>query len=111
MSLKFIPPSRTLSVPAAASRLAAVTLPRIVLFDCSDEVVTSIRGAGHDVEVAYTGYFEEHPDPTCTEDLHEKDLLVFDLDPGWTPRPWEVVLPVEPTHDGAGPPKGDPARR
>ena len=84
-------------------------LPRIVLLDCADDVITSLRASGYDVEIGYTGYFAEHPTCEIPPGLREKDLLVVDLDPGWQPRPFEEVMPVE--YKGyTAPPVADHAR-
>jgi hypothetical protein len=85
-------------------------LPRIVLLDCADEVVTSLAANGYDLAVGYTGYFAEHPTMDIPPALHEKDLLVVDLDPGWQPRPINKVMPTESRGMHAPPPRADHAR-
>jgi hypothetical protein len=82
-------------------------LPRIVLLDCDDEVAASLEAEGYDVAFGYTGYFVEHPDMDVPPALHEKDLLIIDLDPGWTPRPQEELWPPD---QGTLRPRGKHAR-
>lgn len=88
--------------------LTAPDHPRIVLLDCNDEVVSSIRAAEYDLEVGYTGYFQEHPAMEVPKNLHEKDLLVVDLDPGWKPKSSGELFP--PRNDDFGGAAGKHAR-
>jgi hypothetical protein len=85
--------SRTASYDSKVTYLVQPDHPRIVLLDCADDVVAALRNADYDVVVGYTGYFAEHPEMDIPSHLHEKDLLIVDLDPGWTPRPSDEVLP------------------
>src|SRR5262249_27509845 len=68
----------------------------------------SITAARHDVAAGYTGYFQEHPTMEIPPALHEKDLLVVDLDPGWTPKPPEEAMPLG--HVGSSPAVAEHAR-
>jgi hypothetical protein len=90
------------------SYLQPVQRPRVVMLDCTDELVASLTTAGYAVEAGYTGYFAEHPEMRIPAQLHEKDLLIIDLDPGWTPRPWSELYPA--TNSVHGPAMGDHAR-
>jgi hypothetical protein len=44
--------------------------PRILTLDCDDELVEAVKAAGFNVEVGYTGFFEDHP-MQLPERLHE----------------------------------------
>lgn len=69
-------------------------LPRILMLDCTDELIASVTANGYNVEVGYTGFFEEHPEPVLPANLHERDLIIVDLEPsGWTQRDDELLFP------------------
>jgi hypothetical protein len=69
--------------------------PRILTLDCTHEVVESIRQAGYDVEAGATGLFEGIP-MRLPAALHEKDLIIVDRAPGWTPRQHRDLFPDGP---------------
>jgi len=104
------------SVPQPAYRVAVlsyldnVNRPRIALLDCDDDVRRSLEQAGYDVAVGHTGYFKEHPVADIPAHLHEFELLVVDLDPGWTPRPGDELHPLQPEGPHSLPPRGAHAR-
>jgi hypothetical protein len=85
-------------VPAETGALEQAAAERrldlALLVDCTDDVVHSLRSANYDLAVGYTGYFVEHPTMDIPAALHERDLLVIDLDPGWTPRDAKELYPA-----------------
>ena len=86
---------RRASTLITVSYIGQPDLPRILMLDCTDELVASVRGDGYHVKVGYTGCFNEHPAVSLPERLHEIDLLIVDLDPGWEPRPAETLYPTK----------------
>ena len=78
--------------------LVRPNFPRIVTIDCNDAVVDALRANGYDLEEGFSGFFTEHP-AIDVPPLEEKDLLIVDLDPGWTPRPWKELFPTPSLQD------------
>lgn len=75
------------------SYLGQPELPRILMLDCTDDLIASVRRDGYNVEVGYTGFFEQHPEPVLPGNLHEKDVIIIDLEPsGWTPKEMPVLF-------------------
>src|SRR3954451_4568060 len=60
--------------------------PRIGTIDCRGDVVDELLRRGYDVSDGSSGYFAQRPEMAPPARLHEKDLLLIDLDPGWTVR-------------------------
>jgi hypothetical protein len=82
-------------------------LPRILMLDCADELIASVRGDGYAVEIGYTGFFREHPAVELPANLHEKDLIIIDLEPGWQSRDAQELFPFG---SASGDPKADHLR-
>jgi hypothetical protein len=76
-------------------------LPRILMLDCADELVASVKQDAHNVEVGYTGFFKDHP-LQFAPNLHEKDIVFVDLEPGWASHPADHLYPIGPSQHVIG---------
>lgn len=83
--------------------------PRVVLLDCSENVEELVSSMGIDYEVAASGYFLDRPKQIPTN-LHEKDLLIVDLEPGWEPLPADEAFPIDDRDPFEISPRADHAR-
>jgi hypothetical protein len=83
----------------ANNYLVKPDFPRITLVDCRDDLRDALLADGYSISVASTGFFEDRP--ASAPPLHEKDLLIIDLSPGWNPEQSDqLALRVSANHRG-----------